>query len=159
MVGARLIAGLCSSRTASRSTWSYSGTTSRAERARDSAGRTKSVVASGSPGLLSAAKAFVLGTLPVVLRTSGGGGRFRLLVGPVLLPRPGLGPASKRLAAMELKPPAWSGACVDEECAGLGRSECGLSRDCSTCSTLGVSMIARVLGVSKVGRFSFAARL
>ena len=92
----------------------------------------------------------------MVLRSNGGGGRFRLLLGPNLLPRPGVGSASKPPSAIESKPLAWPGACV---VTARGRIDGLAKRDWSTLSKLGVSNIAGVLGEPKVGRFSFAACL
>lgn len=81
-------------------------------------------------------------TGPVILRKTGGRAPFRVLPGPNLLPRPGLGPASRRSSAMELKPPS---AVVARAAAGRGRSDGFVSRDCSTLNTPGVSKIAGVL--------------
>ncbi len=157
IVGARFIVGRFNDCTACCSFCLCLGTELGAVGERFIGGRRTLGVGSPSSCSRPVAEFASLGVAPVDLRSNGGGGSFLLLLGPILLPRPGLGPASRRPSTIELKPPIWVCVCVNAGRAGRARNDAFVKRDCRTFTTPLVSRIAGVLGEPKVGRPSFAA--
>lgn len=113
----------------------------------------------------------------VVESRSSAGGALRLLLGPIVLPRPGLALVSNRPSENELETLPWSEIWDMSEYGRASEivlknppwftdcttAERGTFDDgtpvCSTFNVLGVSKIVEVFGESKVGRFSRAACL